>query len=144
MAKRTVPEYIANKLDGLRKTDLRIQFFRSSGPGGQHRNKVETAVRITHKATGVTAEASDSRSQSDNRTAAFLRLVDKLIEHYRGEMCEQERKINSGWAEKIRTYHEPRNTVKDHRTGATHPYSDVIDGDLDPLIDASAECAVTE
>lgn len=127
-----VPKYIAEKLDGLRKGDFIVQPFRASGPGGQHRNKVSTAVRITHILTGVTAEATDSRSQADNKAAAFRKLIHKLIEYYKEE--EEQRRTNTGWAEKIRTYHKPRGTVKDHRTGCTYDYDAILDGQLDKLI----------
>ena len=69
-----VHPHVAERLDGLRKTDLRLQFYRASGPGGQHRNKTATACRITHLATGLSAEATDSRSQADNRRNALRRL----------------------------------------------------------------------
>jgi peptide chain release factor 2 len=133
-----VPEYVADKLDGLRKKDFNVQTFRASGPGGQHRNKVETAVRITHIATGVTAEATNSRSQADNKKAAFQKLVMKLVAYYKEEGVK-ERKINLGWGEKIRTYHEPRGVVKDHRTGVEASYAVVLDGGIDCFIDAMVE-----
>lgn len=138
-----VHPHVADQLDGLRKKDFRLQFFRASGPGGQHRNKTSTATRITHIATGISAEATDSRSQSDNRAAAFRKLVAKLVEHYAGQFQTAARRTNAGWAEKIRTYHEPRDTVTDHRTGVTRGYKAVLAGDIDPFIDACYEKEVT-
>lgn len=129
--KKQLPKYIADSLIGLSKADLDISYFRSSGPGGQHRNKTDTACRIKHRETGITAEASDSRSQATNRQNAFKKLVDRLIEHYRKPSAARER--NSGWAEKIRTYHFPRGTVKDHRTGKDAALDKVLDGDIDLL-----------
>jgi protein subunit release factor A len=129
-----VPRYVANKLDGLRKKDFRIQTFKGSGPGGQHRNKVETAVRITHKATGISAESTDSKSQSQNRSNAFLKLSKKLIQHYTKEHYEEARYRVP--PETIRTYNEIRNAVKDHRTGVEANYQSVIDGDIDCFIEA--------
>lgn len=137
-----VPEHVADKLDGLNKKDFRVKFFRASGPGGQHRNRADTAARITHIATGISAEAADSRSQSLNRTEAFKKLVLKLVKHYAAQISVEERRTNSGWAEKIRTYSEPRNTVTDHRTGKSHPYDKVLDGDLDPFISACIAQAI--
>ena len=134
--RRTVPKYVADRIIGTTKKDLRIQFFRSSGAGGQHRNKADTACRMTHIATGVTAEATDSRSQGDNRTKAWFKLVDRLIAFYTKEMTREERRMNSGWSEKIRTYHQPRGVVKDHRTGVTNGYEETLDGDLDKFIEA--------
>ena len=130
-----VPKYVADKIVGITKKDLRIEFYRASGKGGQHRNKTDTACRITHKATGVSAESTDSRSQGDNKTGAWLKLVDRLIAHYKKEMVQEERRMNSGWSEKIRTYHEPRGTVKDHRTGVVQGYKETLDGDLDKFIE---------
>jgi len=132
----TLPKYVAEKLIGTTKKDLRVQFFRASGKGGQHRNKTDTACRITHIATGISAEATDSRSQADNKEKAWLKLFDRLVEHYRKQMIVEARRMNSGWSEKIRTYHEPRGIVKDHRTGVTNGYNDTLDGDLDPFIEA--------
>lgn len=129
--KRTVSKYVASKLDGLRKKDFRVERFKSSGPGGQHRNKVETAVRITHIATGVSAEATDSKSQARNKRNAFFRLADKLIKHYTKESIGEDETGRN--LQRIRTYNEPRNTVKDHRTGIEAEYKTVLDGDLDCL-----------
>jgi len=130
-----VPAYVGKKLIGLNKKDFKVSTFRASGPGGQHRNKADTAIRITHKETGISAEATDSRSQATNKAEAFKKLVFKLIEHYTEN--SDERLMNNGWSEKIRTYHEPRDTVTDHRTGVTKRYSDVLDGDLDDFVEAS-------
>lgn len=124
-----VPRYVANKLDGLRKKDFKIQTFKGSGPGGQHRNKVETAVRITHIATGISAASTDSKKQSQNRSSAFLKLVKKLIQHYRKEHIGEVRQRVP--PETIRTYNKIRNTVKDHRTNVEVDYKSVLDGELD-------------
>lgn len=131
-----LPKYVAEKLIGTSKKDLRVQFFRASGKGGQHRNKTDTACRMTHIATGISAESTDSRSQSENKWAAWKKLVDRLIKHYTKEMAQESRRTNSGWAEKIRTYHQPRGTVTDHRTGVTQDYGKTLDGDLDKFIEA--------
>lgn len=125
----SVPAYVAEELDGLRKKDFKIKSIKGSGPGGQHRNKRETGIRIVHIKTGIRAEATDSKSQSQNRQQAFIRLVNKLVSHYTRE--EMGMQINT---KRIRTYNEQRNTVKDHRSGVEAPYKKVLDGDLDMFI----------
>lgn len=132
-----VKKEVADKIVGLTKKDFKVSYFRASGPGGQHRNKTDTACRVTHIATGITSEAVDSRSQSTNRENAFKKLVVKLVEHYESQMQTEERKMNSGWNEKIRTYHQPRGTVKEHRTGITLGYDGVLNGDIDKFIEES-------
>ena len=131
-----VSKHVGDQLIGLSKRDFKVSTFRSSGPGGQHRNKTNTAIRITHTVTGISAESADSRSQSTNKESAFRKLVYKLIAFYDND--KRERLMNSGWAEKIRTYHEPRGVVTDHRTGKTKRYSDVMSGDIDAFIEAAA------
>ena len=125
-----VPKYVGEKLDGLRKKDFLIKTFKASGPGGQHRNKVETAVRMTHIATGVSAEATDSKSQERNKRAAFLKLARKLVKHYTMESIREDRPRPQ---KRIRTYNAIRNTVKDHRTGVVASYRSVLNGDIDLL-----------
>jgi protein subunit release factor A len=132
----TLPKDVAEKLLEVNKKNLRIQFFRASGKGGQHRNKTDTACRITHIPTGVSAEATDSRSQADNKAQAWLKLVRRLIDHFTQETVSEARRMNSGWAEKIRTYHQPRGVVKDHRTGVVQDFERTLDGDLDRFIEA--------
>lgn len=126
----TVPAYVAEKLDGLRKIDFHIQFYKGSGPGGQHRNKRETACRITHRLTGVSAYSSVWKSQAKNKDEAFHRLVPKLVAHYRLQMPTVEVDVSKT----IKTYNEKRNTVKDHRTGKTGNYKKVLDGEIDLLL----------
>lgn len=134
-----VSKAVADKIDGITKKDLRVEFFRSSGKGGQHRNKTDTACRITHKPTGITAESTNSRSQADNRSSAWIKLVNRLIKRYQAEEVQKIRRMNSGWAEKIRTYHEPRGTVKDHRTGVEQDYQKTLNGDIDVFVESMAE-----
>ena len=130
-----VSKYVADKLDGLNKKDFRVHTFKGSGPGGQHRNKVETAVRITHIDTGISAEATNNKSQSRNKKEAFKRLATKLVEYYTKE--DLDTRITVSKAEgKIRTYNEQRRTVKDHRTGIEADYASVLDGDIDCFIEA--------
>lgn len=130
-----VSKYVADKLDGLNKNDFRVHTFKGSGPGGQHRNKVETAVRITHITTGISVETTDNKSQSRNKKDAFKKLVFKLISHYNKEDIAA-RTVEAKVEGKIRTYNKLRQVVKDHRTGIESDYASVLDGDIDCFIDA--------
>ena len=107
--------------------DLDISFFRSSGPGGQHVNKVETGVRIQHVPTGVTVASQSERSQARNREHAMTMLRAKLYERERQEKAQavgviRKEQIGSAErAEKVRTYNFPQNRVTDHRLGKKWP-----------------------
>lgn len=123
--------------------DLIIETFRSSGPGGQHMQKNETAVRITHKPTGLVVSCQDERSQLQNRERALRILRTRLYEmeqqRIRAERDQQRRaQIGTGErSEKIRTYNFPDQRVTDHRIGLTiHDIQGVLDGDIQPFIDA--------
>ena len=127
----------------IKDADIRIDTFRASGAGGQHINKTDSAVRITHFPTGIVVTCQDGRSQIENKAQAMLVLKTKVYDKIRQE-AEKERgderisKIGTGdRAEKIRTYNYPQSRVTDHRIGLTLqslPY--IMDGDLDPIIDA--------
>ena len=114
------------------KKDFRIDTMAAGGPGGQHQNKTESAVRITHIATGLSASARENRSQHINKRTAFRRLAKLLVNHVLGE--QRKERFASGH-ETIRTYHEPDNRVKDHRSGKMSTYSRVIgDAKLDDVL----------
>ncbi len=123
--------------------DLRIETFRASGAGGQHVNRTDSAVRITHLPTGLVVSCQDARSQHQNREKALQILRARLYameqERRQREMGEQRRmQVGTGErSEKIRTYNFPQNRVTDHRIGLTlYRLQDVLDGDLDEIIDA--------
>jgi peptide chain release factor 1 len=105
------------------RKDFRVDTFRGTGPGGQHRNKTDSAVRMTHIATGISAEAKEHRSQHQNKVTAFRRVAKKLIAHVLGE--QRKARWASGF-ETVRTYHEPDNRVTDHRTGARSTWDRII------------------
>jgi len=126
--------------------DLRIEAFGSSGPGGQHMQKTASAVRITHLPTGITVVCQDDRSQIRNRQRAMQLLRARLLALERRRKQEEmdaarRSQVGTGErAEKIRTYNFPQDRVTDHRIGLTiYNLQAVLDGELDPLIDALIE-----
>ena len=123
--------------------DLRIDVFRASGAGGQHVNKTDSAVRITHIPTGVVVSCQDERSQHKNKAKAMKVLQSRLVAAQREKLdaeASQKRKqlIGGGMrSEKIRTYNFPQNRVTDHRIGLTLKKLDlVLEGDLDEIFEA--------
>ena len=127
----------------LRSEDLRIDTFRASGAGGQHVNKTDSAVRITHLPTGFIVQCQDERSQHANRERALTILRARLADYYERQRLEQ---INSlrgeqkeiAWGSQIRSYvFHPYTLVKDHRTGVeVGNIQAVMDGELDQFIEA--------
>ena len=129
----------------INPSDLQIDTYRSSGAGGQHVNKTESAIRITHLPTGVVVECQDERSQYKNKDKAMKILRSKLYEAERAKQqaaiaAERKSQVGSGdRSERIRTYNFPQNRVTDHRlTGEAKNFNiaAIINGDLDELIDA--------
>ena len=125
--------------------DLKIDVFRASGAGGQHINKTESAVRITHIPTGMVVECQDERSQQKNKERAMKVLCARLLELKQQEQDkaiagERRSQIGTGdRSEKIRTYNFPDGRVSDHRIGLTlYKLDSILDGSLDELIDALA------
>ncbi|MEK9168362.1 MAG: PCRF domain-containing protein [Patescibacteria group bacterium] len=127
----------------INQSDLEISFFRSSGPGGQNVNKVETAVRILHKPSGIVVASQAGRSQHSNRETAMGMLRAKLYEiKTREELAKtgavrKELIGTADRAEKIRTYNFPDDRITDHRISKKfHNIEKILDGDLDPIIKA--------
>ena len=123
--------------------DLKVDTYRSSGAGGQHVNKTESAVRITHLPTGIVVQCQNERSQIQNRETCMRMLKSKLIEKRESEQMEEIAKIKGEmkkieWGSQIRSYvFHPYSMVKDHRTGVeTGNTTAVMDGDLDEFINA--------
>lgn len=140
----TLPEAEDVELE-INPKDLQIDTFRSSGAGGQHVNKTESAIRITYLPTGLVVECQDERSQFKNKDRAMKILRSKLLEQKRQEQEDQiaqERKSQVGSgdrSERIRTYNYPQGRVTDHRINLTlYKLENILNGDLTELIDALA------
>ena len=127
----------------INPNDLRIDVFRSSGPGGQSVNTTDSAVRVTHIPTGMVVTCQDEKSQHRNKAKALkvlrARLLDRLIEEQRSEISEERKsQVGSGErSERVRTYNFPQNRVTDHRLGLTlYRLDSILEGDLGELADA--------
>jgi peptide chain release factor 1 len=135
----------------LNPADLRIDTFRASGAGGQHINKTDSAVRVTHIPTGLVAECQDDRSQHRNKARALQVLAARLRDRERSERAAREaatRKSLVGTgdrSDRIRTYNFPKGRVTDHRINLTlYKLGAVMDGDLDDLVSALNAAQVAE
>ncbi|TAK45516.1 MAG: peptide chain release factor 1 [Saprospiraceae bacterium] len=127
----------------INKADLRVDTFRSSGAGGQHVNKTESGIRITHLPTGVVVECTEGRSQHSNRDIAEQKLYQRIYELQKNKMdfefaARRKSLVGSGdRSEKIRTYNFPQNRVTDHRVNLTlYNLDQVIEGDLEKIIES--------
>jgi peptide chain release factor 1 len=126
--------------------DLQIEVFRSSGPGGQSVNTTDSAVRVTHKPTGIVISVQEERSQRQNKEKAMRYLRARLLrlaqeEQHREEAAARKAQVGTGdRSEKIRTYNFPQNRVTDHRIGlSVHNLPQVLDGELDEFVNALLE-----
>jgi peptide chain release factor 2 len=132
----------------INPADLRIDVYRASGAGGQHVNKTESAVRITHLPTNIVVQSQNDRSQHRNRAEAMAMLKSKLFElEMRKRMAEQAKledsKTDIGWGHQIRSYVLDQSRIKDLRTNVEIGNTQaVLDGDLDPFIEASLKQGV--
>lgn len=127
----------------IRPQDIKIEFFRSSGPGGQNVNKVETAVRIYHLPSGVVVSSQESRSQQKNREQAMMLLRTKLVAAKRDAESQKiaaSRREQIGSAErseKIRTYNFPQDRLTDHRIKKSwHNLPSILEGNLEKIVEA--------
>ncbi|MGH8111114.1 MAG: peptide chain release factor-like protein, partial [Rhodanobacteraceae bacterium] len=135
----------------LRDADLRIDTFRASGAGGQHVNKTDSAIRITHLPTGIVVECQDERSQHKNRARALSLLKARLLDAERSEQAATQaatRKLQVGSgdrSQRIRTYNFPQGRVTDHRINLTlYRLPEILDGELDEMTQALAREANAE
>lgn len=138
-----LPEPGALEEIAINKTDLRVDTYRASGAGGQHVNKTDSAIRITHIPTGIVVECQDERSQHKNRARAMALLQARLMDAARTKQEQkqkEQRKILVGTgdrSERIRTYNFPQGRVTDHRINLTlYQLSDMMQGQLDHFIQA--------
>ncbi len=138
-----VMPFVEERAVVINPSDLEISFFRSSGPGGQNVNKVETAVRIMHKPTGVVVASQTERSQNANKENAMSVLRSKLFEEMQRQKAEsigalRKEQVGSGdRSEKIRTYNFPDDRITDHRINKKwHNIEKILNGDLDPIVEA--------
>jgi peptide chain release factor 1 len=123
--------------------DVEVQVFRSSGPGGQSVNTTDSAVRLTHKPSGIVISVQEERSQRQNKEKAFRYLRARLFQmeqerRQQEEAAARRAQVGTGErSEKIRTYNYPQNRVTDHRIGVTsHRLQDILQGDIDEFVDA--------
>ncbi len=146
----TVYPVIDDSIDiDINPADVDISFARSSGAGGQHVNRTESAVRLVHKPSGIVIFAQEQRSQHQNKDIAFKRLKARLYEmelkkREEKASADQAAKSDIGWGHQIRSYVlQPYQLVKDLRTGeqSTSP-DDVLDGDIDPFIQATLSARI--
>ncbi|MEY8875248.1 MAG: peptide chain release factor 2 [Leptothrix sp. (in: b-proteobacteria)] len=127
----------------INPADVRTDTFRASGAGGQHINKTDSAVRLTHIPTGIVVQCQDGRSQHSNRDVAWKRLRSRLYDHEMRKRMEEQQKLEDtktdvGWGHQIRSYVLDNSRIKDLRTNVeVSATQKVLDGDLDVFIEAS-------
>ncbi len=132
----------------INPSDVRVDTFRASGAGGQHINKTDSAVRLTHIPTGIVVQCQDGRSQHSNRDVAWKRLRSRLDDFEVRKQQEAQQKLEDtktdvGWGHQIRSYVLDNSRIKDLRTNyETSATQKVLDGDLDPFIEASLKQGV--
>jgi len=132
----------------INPADLRIDVYRASGAGGQHVNRTESAVRITHMPTNIVVQCQNDRSQHKNKATAMKQLKAKLYEmeiqkRNADQQALEESKSDIGWGSQIRSYVLDQSRIKDLRTGVeTGNTQAVLDGDLDPFIEASLKSGI--
>jgi peptide chain release factor 1 len=137
-----LPKFEEEEID-IRKEDLKVDTFRSSGAGGQNVNKVETGVRFTHLPTGVVAESTEARSQHKNREIALQKLYQRITDIQKDKIYQEQKTqrrslVGTGdRSDKIRTYNYPQNRVTDHRINLTlYNLDRVMEGDIQHIIES--------
>jgi peptide chain release factor 2 len=142
------PEIDDNIEIDINPADVRTDTYRASGAGGQHINKTDSAVRLTHVPTGIVVQCQDSRSQHSNRDVAWRRLRSRLYDFEMRKRMEAQQALEStksdvGWGHQIRSYVLDQSRIKDLRTNVEISNTQkVLDGDLDPFIEASLKAGV--
>ena len=132
----------------INPADVRVDTFRASGAGGQHINKTDSAVRLTHIPTGIVVQCQDGRSQHSNRDVAWKRLRSRMYDFEMRKRMEEQQKLEDtktdvGWGHQIRSYVLDNSRIKDLRTNyETSATQKVLDGDLDAFIQASLKQGV--
>ncbi len=132
----------------INPADVRVDTFRASGAGGQHINKTDSAVRLTHLPTGIVVQCQDGRSQHSNRDVAWKRLRSRLYDFEMRKRMEEQQKLEDsktdvGWGHQIRSYVLDNSRIKDLRTNVeVSTTQKVLDGDLDVFIEASLKQGV--
>jgi peptide chain release factor 2 len=132
----------------INPADVRVDTFRASGAGGQHINKTDSAVRLTHIPTGIVVQCQDGRSQHSNRDVAWKRLRSRLYDYEMRKRQEEQQKLEDsktdvGWGHQIRSYVLDQSRIKDLRTNyESSATQKVLDGDLDAFIEASLKQGV--
>lgn len=132
----------------INPADVRVDTFRASGAGGQHINKTDSAVRLTHLPTGIVVQCQDGRSQHSNRDVAWKRLRSRLYDFEMRKKMEEQQKLEDtktdvGWGHQIRSYVLDQSRIKDLRTGVEISNTQkVLDGELDSFIEASLKQGV--
>jgi len=137
-----MPEVAEVEQVAINPADLKVDTFRASGAGGQHVNKTDSAIRLTHLPTGIVVECQDERSQHKNRARALSLLAAKITDAEREKQAAEQaatRKslVGSGdRSERIRTYNFPQGRITDHRINLTlYKLDEILQGDLDPIIE---------
>lgn len=137
-----LPEARETEID-IKPQDIKVEFFRSSGPGGQNVNKVETAVRIYHLLTGLIVASQESRSQQKNRDAAMTHLRSKLLaarqeaDDKKNADARREQIGTADRSEKIRTYNYPQDRITDHRIKESwHNIPSLMEGNIEEIVEA--------
>ena len=137
-----LPELDEIESIAINPADLKVDTFRASGAGGQHVNKTDSAIRITHLPTGTVVECQDERSQHKNRARAMSLLQARLLDEAQGKQAAaqaQERRLQVGSgdrSQRIRTYNFPQGRITDHRVNLTlYRLPEIMQGDLDELVD---------